>query len=79
MSWGLGGQGQEAGGRTRSHLDFIKVKWVIARHRAVEPSFQEGSPLCVETACATNVRLADPRHPGEDRLATVHVFYGSCN
>ena len=56
-------------------MNFIKVERIIARNGTVEASFQERSPLGIETPGAPQVILADSGHSGEDRLATVHVLH----
>ena len=56
-------------------LQLVVVEGDLAGARAVEPGLHERGPGVLQQEAAADVVLADPRHPGVDRLAAV-VLHG---
>ena len=54
--------------KARGGLDFIKVKWVIARNRAIESGLEKWGPIVPEFVRTPLVRFANSSHSRIDGL-----------
>ena len=54
--------------KARGGLDFIKVKWVIARNRAIESGLEKWGPIVPEFVRTSLVRFANSSHSRIDGL-----------